>query len=109
MIKCVFMLKRQPHLTRAQFLEYWRNQHAALAKDIYEHINNGVYRAGLAKSQAGYEEAFNRLFAAFDELETRLGKQRWLVGDRFTVADGRLVDQMVWNDMAEVLGAKLGA
>ena len=26
----------------------------------------------------------------------------------FTVAGGRLVDQMVWNDMAEVLGAKLG-
>jgi len=27
--------------------------------------------------------------------------------DRFTVRDGKLVDQMVWNDMAEVLGAKL--
>ena len=27
--------------------------------------------------------------------------------DRFTVKDGRLVDQMVWNDMAEVLGPKL--
>jgi hypothetical protein len=29
--------------------------------------------------------------------------------DRFTVRDGKLVDQMVWNDMAEVLGAKLKA
>jgi hypothetical protein len=27
--------------------------------------------------------------------------------DRFTVRGGKLVDQMVWNDMAEVLGAKL--
>jgi hypothetical protein len=27
--------------------------------------------------------------------------------DRFTVRDGRLVDQRVWNDMAEVLGGKL--
>ena len=27
--------------------------------------------------------------------------------DRFTVAGGKLVDQMVWNDMAEVLGSKL--
>jgi ketosteroid isomerase-like protein len=27
--------------------------------------------------------------------------------DRFTVRDGKLVDQNVWNDMAEVLGAKL--
>lgn len=28
--------------------------------------------------------------------------------DRFTVRDGKLVDQHVWNDMAEVLGGKLG-
>lgn len=27
--------------------------------------------------------------------------------DRFTVRDGKLVDQNVWNDMAEVLGSKL--
>jgi ketosteroid isomerase-like protein len=27
--------------------------------------------------------------------------------DRFTVRGGKLVDQNVWNDMAEVLGAKL--
>ncbi len=29
--------------------------------------------------------------------------------DRFTVKDGKLVDQMVWNDMAEVLGPALKA
>jgi ketosteroid isomerase-like protein len=27
--------------------------------------------------------------------------------DRFTVRDGKLADQMVWNDMSAVLGAKL--
>ena len=27
--------------------------------------------------------------------------------DRFTVRDGKLADQMVWNDMAEVLGGRL--
>lgn len=27
--------------------------------------------------------------------------------DRFTVRDGRLVDQQVWNDMAEVLGRRI--
>lgn len=27
--------------------------------------------------------------------------------DRFTVKNGKLVDQKVWNDMAEVLGPKL--
>lgn len=29
--------------------------------------------------------------------------------DRFTVREGKLVDQMVWNDMAEILGDKLKA
>ncbi len=27
--------------------------------------------------------------------------------DRFTVSGGKLVDQMVWNDMGEVLGSKI--
>ena len=57
---------------------------------VYDNVNNGVYRAGLAKSQEAYEQAFRNLFAAFDELETRLSRQRWLVGDRFTEADLRL-------------------
>src|SRR6266849_5041710 len=51
---------------------------------VYDNINNGVYRCGLAKSQAAYEKAFGKLFAAFDRLEPRLGQRRWLVGDRFT-------------------------
>src|SRR6266513_2964297 len=51
---------------------------------VYANVNNGVYRCGLAKSQAAYEESFRNLFAALDKLETRLARQRWLVGDRFT-------------------------
>src|SRR3954466_174418 len=31
---------------------------------IYDTVNNGVYRCGLAKSQAAYQEAFDKLFAA---------------------------------------------
>ncbi|HEX3863611.1 MAG TPA: glutathione S-transferase family protein [Stellaceae bacterium] len=65
---------------------------------VYDNVNNGVYRAGLAKSQTAYEAAFGKLFAAFDELETRLGKQRWLVGDRFTEADLRLFPTLVRFD-----------
>ena len=29
--------------------------------------------------------------------------------DRFTVRDGKLVDQQVWNDMAEVLGSRIAS
>jgi putative glutathione S-transferase len=65
---------------------------------VYDAINNGVYRCGLAKSQAAYEEGFAKLFAALDELEDRLGRQRWLVGDRFTEADLRLFPTLVRFD-----------
>jgi putative glutathione S-transferase len=65
---------------------------------VYAAINNGVYRCGLAKSQAAYEESFAKLFAAFDELEARLGRQRWLVGDRFSEADLRLFPTLLRFD-----------
>src|SRR5260370_34268972 len=65
---------------------------------VYDNVNNGVYRCGLAKSQAAYAEAFHKLFAALDELEHRLGRQRWLVGDRFTEAGLRLFPTLVRFD-----------
>jgi putative glutathione S-transferase len=65
---------------------------------VYDAINTGVYRCGLAKSQAAYEESFARLFGALDALEIRLGRQRWLVGDRFTEADLRLFPTLVRFD-----------
>ena len=39
---------------------------------VYANVNNGVYRAGFALTQAAYEEAFEKLFAALDQLEARL-------------------------------------
>ncbi|MBE9047924.1 glutathione S-transferase family protein [Pleurocapsales cyanobacterium LEGE 10410] len=55
--------------------------------DIYDPINNGVYKAGFAKSQAAYEEAVQELFAALDYWEDLLAKQKYLCGDSFTEAD----------------------
>lgn len=54
---------------------------------IYEPINNGVYKAGFAKSQSAYKEAFQELFAALDDWENVLTKQKYLCGDRLTEAD----------------------
>jgi putative glutathione S-transferase len=65
---------------------------------VYDNVNNGVYRCGLAKGQAAYAEAFHKLFAALDEPEHRLGRQRWLVGDRFTEADLRLFPTLLRFD-----------
>ena len=55
--------------------------------EIYEPINNGVYKAGFAKSQAAYEEAVKELFSALDYWENVLSKQEYLCGARLTEAD----------------------
>ena len=66
----------------------------------YANINNGVYRTGFATSQASYEAAYDKLFAALDELEARLGRQRYLVGHRITEADWRLFPTLLRFDVA---------
>jgi putative glutathione S-transferase len=65
---------------------------------VYDNINNGVYRAGFATSQAAYEEAFQGLFATLGELDARLADQRFLAGDRLTLADVRLFTTLVRFD-----------
>ncbi len=70
----------------------------ALNAEIYENVNNGVYRCGFASTQEAYEEAFDRLFACLDRLEARLAKSRYLVGDRITEADWRLFTTLVRFD-----------
>jgi len=64
----------------------------------YDAINNGVYKAGFATEQAVYEAEVRKLFAALDELEERLGRQRYLVGDHITEADWRLFTTLIRFD-----------
>ena len=67
---------------------------------VYANINNGVYRCGFARSQAAYDEAYDALFATLDEIEARLGRQRYLVGNQITEADWRLFPTLVRFDVA---------
>ena len=69
---------------------------------VYANVNNGVYRCGFATKQAAYDAAFGNLFAALDVLDARLGKQRFLVGDRITEADWRLFTTLVRFDAVYV-------
>jgi putative glutathione S-transferase len=65
---------------------------------VYDNINNGVYKAGFATTQAAYERAFNGLFTALDEIEARLENQPYLVGEYLTEADWRLFTTLIRFD-----------
>jgi glutathionyl-hydroquinone reductase len=94
----------------------WRALHAPAAPDLYpEHlraeidamaeanftsVNNGVYRAGFASTQAAYEDAYDALFARLDVLEQHLSTRRYLVGGQLTEADVRLYTTLARFDAA---------
>jgi putative glutathione S-transferase len=74
----------------------------AVNDQVYEHINNGVYKAGFARSQDAYDEAATALFDTLDGLEERLSRQRYLAGDRITEADWRLLTTLLRFDLVYV-------
>jgi putative glutathione S-transferase len=83
--------------------DYWpaplRAEIEAVNARVYATVNNGVYRAGFATTQAAYDEAVTALFASLDWLEDRLQRQRYLVaGGRVTEADWRLFTTLVRFD-----------
>lgn len=65
---------------------------------VYPLINNGVYRAGFAASQAAYDEAVAGVDEGIARAEAILRDQRWLAGNRFTEADIRLFTTLVRFD-----------
>jgi putative glutathione S-transferase len=69
---------------------------------VYDNINNGVYRSGFATTPEAYEEAFDKLFDALDEVEHILSKQRYLVGSTLTEADWRLFTTLIRFDAVYV-------
>lgn len=71
----------------------------ALNAEIYDRLNNGVYKAGFASTQAAYDEAVAGVFAMLDELEVRLTGD-FLFGGRFTESDIRLFVSLIRFDAA---------
>ncbi|MGB0697119.1 MAG: glutathione S-transferase family protein [Rhodospirillaceae bacterium] len=85
-----------------------RDQIDALNAEIYDAINNGVYKAGFATTQAAYQEAVTALFAMLDRLEDRLSQSRYLLGDQPTEADWRLFPTLIRFDPVYVGHFKCG-
>ena len=74
------------------------DEQAKLSAFIYEKINNGVYQAGFATTQESYETACRSLFAALDEMESRLATRRYLFGKQIVETDWRLFCTLVRFD-----------
>src|SRR5271168_441673 len=72
----------------------------ALNDATYASLNNGVYRAGFATTQAAYEEAFGPIFECLEMLERRLKAGPFLLGERLTETDIRVFVTLARFDAA---------
>ncbi len=65
---------------------------------IHSGLSNAVYRAGLARSQAAYEDAVHHVFSTLDFLDEQLRQSRYLCGDLLTESDLQLFATLVRFD-----------
>jgi putative glutathione S-transferase len=66
---------------------------------LFNELSSSVYSAATASDQGDYEKAFDSFFVMLSELETRLSKQRYLLGDSITDPDIRLYTILVRLDV----------
>jgi putative glutathione S-transferase len=66
---------------------------------VYSQFNNGVYRAGFARSQEAYAEAARKVFQCLDMMEGLLNERRYLAGERITEADWRAFPTLLRFDL----------
>ncbi len=67
---------------------------------IYANVNNGVYRAGFARTQEAYDEAVAQVFENLEAIDAHLAARDWLAGETFTEADLRLFPTLARFDVA---------
>jgi glutathionyl-hydroquinone reductase len=89
---------RFTNVTTDYYPEALRAEIERINELVYASVNNGVYRAGFATTQAAYDEAFASLFATLDQLEERFSRQRYVAGTVITEADWRLFTTLVRFD-----------
>jgi putative glutathione S-transferase len=75
-----------------------RDEIETLNQQIYENVNNAVYKAGFSTSQSVYEREVRSLFATLDELDQRLSHRRFLFGPQPVETDWRLFTTLLRFD-----------
>jgi putative glutathione S-transferase len=66
-----------------------RQEMEDLGNEIEINYNWGTYKCGMAQTQTDYDAAMKSLFGLLDQLEVRLGKSKYLLGDHITETDIR--------------------
>jgi putative glutathione S-transferase len=82
--------------------EEHRSEIEAFNAEIYESVNNGVYRAGFATEQSAYASAAQDVFNELDRLEERLTTHRFLFGTLPVETDWRLFVTLIRFDAVYV-------
>ncbi|MCJ8312275.1 MAG: glutathione S-transferase family protein [Pseudomonadales bacterium] len=85
--------------TEDYYPKHLQTQIDELNEEIYNNLNNGVYRTGFAKTQQSYDAAVKPLFKTLDKLDKLLDGKDFLVGDTLTEADIRLVPTLLRFDL----------
>jgi glutathionyl-hydroquinone reductase len=73
-----------------------------LNERLYVHVNNGVYKAGFATTQASYEHAARELFKTLDAMDERLATRRYLFGAKPVETDWRFFVTLIRFDAVYV-------
>lgn len=111
MIKIMFCLHRLPHLSRAEFQDYWRNVHAPLVKRwsgvlgirryVQSHTAEDAAFAGLAESRGGLQ-AYDGVAELWIDDTPAIGDSglRGLRAERMRAARELLEDEKKFIDLA---------
>jgi len=65
---------------KAEVIDEWMDK-------IYDPLLNGVYKCGFTSDQAAYDKQIEAMFSILDELDQHLSKNKWMLGDEFSVLD----------------------
>jgi putative glutathione S-transferase len=99
-IEIMKMLSQAFDGERDLYPEEHREEIDEVVERLYDHVNNGVYKAGFAETQEAYDKAVKKLFEELDHWDQVLDDQRYLVGDQLTLADLRFFATLVRFDEA---------
>ena len=61
---------------------WWHRLSAVIPDFTLLQINNGTYKSGFATTQAAYDRAQEQLYSGLEDVERRLTKSRFLLGDK---------------------------